>query len=273
MGYLMTDPKEKSNLEKYNSALESMRDKSDKLALCSEKAVKTSEKLVDDLDKLNLELERLEPIKNLPNLSQTCKTKLSEIYTAETTGRIKDVKSKYFEKGLLLEEDAITAYSLFTGDFHKKNKERKYNDYIQGELDLVTEDTVHDTKVCWDIFTFDAKQFSKIDPVYEWQLDCYMWLWEKKFGKLIYCLLDTPEHLIAGEERKLLYDFVGSEEDYKDACADLRHNHQYSDLASERKIRIFNTSYKEERIEKIKTRVEECRKYLNNITNEMAWQS
>jgi hypothetical protein len=85
--------------------------------------------------------------------------------------------------------------------------------------------------------------------------------------ELAYALINTPEHLIRREEKILLYDFVGSEQDYIDACAELRRNHIYDDIPIEERLRIFDVSYSEERIEKIKKRVVECRWFLNNISN------
>jgi hypothetical protein len=92
-----------------------------------------------------------------------------------------------------------------------------------------------------------------------------MWLWNKQKGKLVYVLLNTPEHLIAMEEKRLLYDFVGSKEDYEEACKELRRNHIYDDIPLNERIRTFEVGRSEERIARIEKRVMECRGYLNNF--------
>jgi len=239
---------------------------------------KTLDKLFDRGEWLSQEIDRLEPIQDVPHLSDSCKTHLCDIYTVVKYGRTSDIKSKYLEKGLLLEEDAITLYCELTGKYHRKNKDRKYNDWVEGECDIDSEvlDLVTDTKVNWDIFTFNRVVGKPIKPLYHWQLDGYMWLWGRSKGELAYCLLDTPEHLIQREEKKLMYEMFGSEFVYQNspeeqklnyisACADLRHNMIYTDLSIEERVRIFNVTRSEARIEKIKRRVEECRIWLNNF--------
>lgn len=294
LGYLMSEPKSKSNQEKYYDAIQLKSSKEEELLVmsdkisatekkisdCTEKAAKTKVKLESDLSKYNLkldkisdeiemleiEIDRLSKIRNIPNLSDTAKAKLSEIYTMETTGRTKNIKNKYMEKGILKEEDAITDYSIFVNKMHEKNKERRYNDYIEGEMDFEDDnDFVNDTKCCWDVFTFDAKAIKKIDPIYDWQGQGYMWLFEKNNFRLIYSLQNTPEKLIEIEEKQLLKYWLGSEDEYKEAVQELRFNHIYDDLPLERKLRIYETKRDEERIAKIKVRVEECRWYLNHL--------
>jgi len=266
LGYIMADPKGKSNADKFNEAFEAAK----KLYFEMEdmnKETKKYEQAQEKLSKLNLKMDQLRPIKDRPFLSDTCKTHLCDVYTSSKYGRTEDVKSKYLEKGTLMEEDAITLYSLYSGEFYQKNRERRYNDFIEGEMDFEGQDIVIDTKVNWSIFQFTRTAAKPIKPLYHWQLDGYMWLWNKPKGRLVYALIDTPEHLIKLEEKRLLYDFVGSENDYEEACNEIRKNHNYSDIPNEERVRIFDVYYQEERIEKIKSRVKECRNYLNNLNN------
>lgn len=265
LGHIMTDAKGKSNLQKFEEANENYGKALDELATCSERAVKTKDKLIEKAKKLKAEIERLEPIKNVAHLSESCKTHLSDVYTFNKYGRTEDVKSKYLEKGLLLEEDAITACSLLSGNFHKKNKERRSNDWIEGETDFFDEEEVTDTKVNWSIFQFGRVASRAIKPLYEWQLDGYMWLWDLKKGRLAYILLNTPEYLIKKECDRLSYDFIGTPEDFKEACDEIRRNHVYDDIPADEKARFFHTEFKEERIERIKLRVEQCREYLSKL--------
>jgi hypothetical protein len=94
-----------------------------------------------------------------------------------------------------------------------------------------------------------------------------MWLWNLPKAELAYCLLNTPEKLIAAEEKKLLYDFIGSEEDYLEACKEVRRLHTYDDIPNKERIRLFKVDRDESRIERIKNRVIDCRKFLNNLEN------
>lgn len=262
LAHIMTNAKGKSNEEKYQEAMVKYKKKTEELLACSEKAVKATQKILDSLYVIKEELDRLEPLRKDVTLSEACKKHLIKIYTTLTSGRTKDISSKYMEKGLSLEEDAITLYSLYTGNYYEKNTLRNYNGFIQGEKDFSDEDTIFDTKVSWDIFTFDATMAVSMKSLYEWQLTGYMWLYNKKKAKLIYALLDTPEALIKNEERKLRYDFVGTEDEYLEACKEIRFNHTYDDLSIEERIRVIELDLDETKIEQIKNRIIECRKYL-----------
>lgn len=266
LGYIMADGKGKSNLEKYNDAILKVKDAIEKFG-AAKTGTKASENLALKIEKLEEVIKKLEPIKDVTYLSDSCKTHLCDVYTRVKYGRTEDIKSKYLEKGLLMEEDAITQYSLLTGLMYNKNKVRETNEFIEGEMDFEKDDMVIDTKVNWSIFQFTRVASRPIKPLYHWQLDGYMWLFGKNKGRLVYSLLDTPEHLIKMEEKRLLYDFVGSEEDYNEACIELRRNHIYSDIPIEERVRVFDVERSEERIEKIKSRVKECRIYLNNLNN------
>jgi len=274
----MQDAKGKSNKQLYEDYNLERSKVLDKLVAAGANAVKTKDKLWDRSEWLKEEIERLEPIQDVPHLSDGCKTHLCDIYTRVHDGRTSDIASKFLEKGLLLEEDAITLYCELTGKFHKKNKERKYNEWIEGECDIDSDilDLVTDTKVNWDIFTFNRVVSRPIKPLYHWQLDGYMWLWGRSKGELAYCLLNTPKHMLEREERKLLYQVFGSDAnyahasdeekaDFEDALSSLRHNHTYNDKSIQERVRIFHVQRSEERIEKIKSRVEECRIWLNNF--------
>lgn len=277
LGHIMIDPKGKSHKQKYEECLESLSKKQFAYSETKNKETKTAKNMLEQLFKLSEKLKKLEPLKDVPVLSDGCKTHLCDLYTVVTTGRTRDIKNKYLEKGLLLEEDAITQYSLLTGTFFQKNKLRKYNEYVDGEMDFPDEFTAYDTKVSWDIFTFNRTMAKPILPLYHWQLDGYMWLYNKPKGRLVYTLLNTPEHLIQLEEKKLKYDLFGTQQNFDyappqeremfdEACKELRLKMTYDDIPLKDKVITFDIERSEERIERIKQRVIDCRYFLNNIT-------
>lgn len=276
MGLLMTNPRGKSNLQKYNDAVESKAKARASYDACVNKETVTAGNFLSKVVSYGREVSRLELIKDIPKLSDTCKNKLHEIYTMETTGRKKIIQSKYLEKGLMVEEDAITIYSLYSGQFHKKNEVVGLNEWATGTMDFEWDDMVLDTKSSWDIWTFDKSRLSPINPLYLWQLLTYIWLYNKKKARLVYCLINTPEHLVRAEETKLMYQLFGNEQNYKmapeymieafeEAKAELRKNHNFDDLPLSRKVKTFDVERDEEKIELMKKRIEECRWYLNNI--------
>src|SRR3546814_17941345 len=66
--------------------------------------------------------------------------------------------------------------SVFFTD-HKKNTERRTNDWITGECDIFDGRTIKDIKSAWSLATFPKTPASAHDSGYEWQGRAYMWLW------------------------------------------------------------------------------------------------
>lgn len=279
LGKIMTNPKGKSNLEKFNDANSSFVDKAIAYEDSVNKETKAAQKLLSDMTKLSSDVKKLEAIKDEPHLSVGCKSFLADVYTFGMYGRKEVIASKYIEKGLQLEEDAITQYSMLprVRKFFEKNKRRHFNDFIEGEVDFQHEDVIYDTKVNWSIFQFNRVSFNKLSELYKWQMTGYNWLFNTKEAKLIYSLLDTPEHLIKREEKKLVFEMFGSELNYsqstaqdkiifEEACAEIRKNHTYPDIPIEERVIEISVPRCEEDFELIKTRVADCRKYLNNFS-------
>lgn len=273
LGKLAIKPRGKSPRDKYEEAVKKREEMSDKIDECGRKMLdgksltKTDEKIMEKAAKLDDDIEVLKLGIDKPWLSETTKAYLSEVYIRVMYGREKDIKNKYMEKGLLLEEDAITNHSLLRNKFYKKNTVELANDFIMGSFDYEDEeaDMIKDAKVNWDIFTFFKTATQPIYIIYRWQLKGYMWLRGRKNAELVYSLLNTPEHLIAIEEKKLLYDFVGSAEDYAQACLELRKNHTYDDMAPEDKEKVYKVFHDDADIEFIKQQIVHARNYLNNF--------
>lgn len=276
LGDLMTPAKGESNLYKFDVANDLYKQTFREFKALDDEQSPKGARLFDKMMELKKQRDELDKVKHIPLLSAGCITKLHIIHTQLTTGRRKHLKNKFLEKGLMTEEDCITNYSLYTGNFHRKNTEQRENDYIIGTMDFDWEDIAIDTKSSWDIWTFNDARYKKIKSLYHWQLDGYMWLWDKNSGKLVYCLLNTPEHLIRAEERKLMYELFGNEGEmlraddfmqvaYEEECKEIRKNHIFDDLPLERKIKIFDVERDETRIQRIVDVVEGCRWYLNHI--------
>lgn len=272
LGLLMTPARGKSYKQKLEDAKLSLHTSLESYSSLQNIETKTAIKLAEKIGKLNDEtIPFLKSMEHIPMLSEVCKKKLAEIWTCEDANVTKDIKSKFISKGLDLEEDALTAFSLFTGELYNKNTERKSNEWIEGGCDSLDESFVIDTKVSWDIFSFDSNRFKPINPIYKWQLKAYCWLYNRSRGKLVYTLLNTPEYLIQSEERKLAYELFGELSSaidnpyYVEACKDLRRKHIHDHLPAKRKIQIYEIETSDDDIEAIKNKVSDCRYYLNNI--------
>lgn len=201
-------------------------------------------------------------------LSETTKSNLLEIYVSECFNRKKDITSKYLEKGLTVEDDAITLFSIVNNNFHIKNEERFKNEFICGTPDIVDveENTIIDIKSSYDIFSF-AKSRKEENKIYYWQLQSYMDLTGLKKATLAYCLVDTPQLIIEREIKKALYQSGLSEDSasflkYK---VEMESYHKYEDIPKSKRVFVKNYNYDSEAILKMQERIIECRNYLNNI--------
>jgi len=171
-----------------------------------------------------------------------------------------------------------------------KNEERKNNELITGECDIVTDNCIIDIKSSWDIFTHDdAKRQKQSD--YIDQLHGYMKLWERPNAKVIHVLIDasdedvlkaleresfkhadreTPEYL----EVEIIKDMIYSTENFErfitirglggDELTD-RLIETFIDIPFEERFHIVDIPFSQDRMNFIETRVKEARTYLKTI--------
>ena len=204
-----------------------------------------------------------------PELSETTKSYLLEIFIEQVYGRKKDLTNKYLEKGLLCEEDSLQLLSDYKGKFLLKNKERFNNEFITGEPDYVG-DIIIDTKSSWDLFTFHKAELTKN---YEWQLRGYMALKGIEKAELAYCLVDAPLHLILDEQRRLSYKMgvidTDTDEAYLEAAEQIEKNLTFSDIPTKEKVKIFEVQRDEKSEKELYERIKLCRDYLNKLYNQI----
>lgn len=210
-------------------------------------------------------------------LGETCKSHLVECYINEVYGRKKDITNKYLEKGILQEEESITLYSLVTNKFHKKNKETISNDHFIGTPDLFDGKSISDAtliidvKTSWDIFTFFNVMTKPVNKNYVWQLQAYMDLTGASKAKLVYCLVDTPLHLIDDAKRKLQWTMgvidPDANQDFLQQCEQIEKNMIFSDIPNEEKYISFEFERNQEMIESAYERIGHCREFLNQFVS------
>lgn len=207
-----------------------------------------------------------EPRSKCEWLSETTKKYLLEIYIKKHFHREKEIRSKFLEKGLSVEELSIDTYSICTMDFVSKNETFYKNDFICGTPDIIKDDVVIDIKSSWDIFTFAAIK-SEENKDYIWQLQGYMWLTGKTKSKLAYILTDTPEPLIERELKQALYQsgLSADSEAFESYAKEMRNNFIYSDIDYKDRIHIKEYEFNPEMIARLQDRIIECRNYLNDL--------
>lgn len=175
-------------------------------------------------------------------LSETTKTYVQEWAKEHIYGVKNEIKSKYLEKGLMLEDTAIDkAIEWLDMPFSLKNEKFFEDDFFTGTPDLIVEDTVYDIKCSWICFSFPL--FEKEIPTkdYFFQLQTYMHLTGCKKAVLTYVLLNTPEELTYETQ------------------------HNYDSVNKEYKIKTFEIDYDSQVIEELKNRIINVREYIQTL--------
>lgn len=202
-------------------------------------------------------------------MGETAKSYLKEVYIEKVYGFKKDITSKYITKGLLVEDTAISFYSVQNGGFYFKNEQRFNNEFITGEPDIITDKFVVDIKSSWSAHSFFGVKGEPIKKDYYYQLMGYMALTGLKKAKLAYVLIDTPWQLVEDEKRRLSWQMGMVSEDspeFVEALAEIERNHDFSTIPDEKRIIEFDIEYDESVVQDIYKRVEECRMFLNSIS-------
>lgn len=194
-------------------------------------------------------------------LSETAKSYCQEWLKSKLYDRKKDFTSKHTDKGNKTELDAIDyAADELQWGFIWKNKERKSNDFMEGECDVVLPDSIKDLKSAWDCFTFPLFETEIPETDYLYQINGYMELWGKNKGSVVYCLMDMPDEYIAKEVR-----FRLGEEYTKEQYDAFVSKFKYSHLPAKLRLKVFDFEKDEALISRIEQRVLQCRKYIQTL--------
>jgi hypothetical protein len=174
-------------------------------------------------------------------ISKTTLTYVENWLKESLYGYRPEIKSKYIEKGNMLEDLAIdTSIELLDLQFVLKNETTFEDEYFTGTPDLITKNEVLDIKCSWDAFTFPLFDDEIPTSDYFYQLQVYMHLTGKKSARLVYVLLDTPEHMTWEAKRT------------------------YGHLPKELRIKTFDVIYDASVIEELQKRVLTIREILKS---------
>lgn len=201
-------------------------------------------------------------------LSKTAQKHLIEVYIAEKYGRKRDIQTKQMKKGVEAEQDSIDLLSMYLKLPFSKNEERFKNDFITGLPDIINGDTIIDIKSSYDLWTFLGNIPDKLDNLYYWQMQSYMWLTGTKNATIAYCLVNTPESIIQQEKYYLLkkMDVISEEspEFIKEAMK-IEFNMTFDDISIDERILTFNISRSEDDILRIENKVLKARTFLQEL--------
>jgi hypothetical protein len=198
-------------------------------------------------------------------LSQTTKTYLQELAVEEVYGIRKEFSSRYTDKGNEVEELSIALCNdVLNLGFIYKNEEHFSNDWITGTPDVNTDEILLDVKSSFDVTTFPFFDTELTNKSYFYQMHGYMWLTGKEESLLCYCLVDTPLQIVEDEIRREHWKASLIEESL-DLRAFVQSKHTFGHIPKEKRLKTFKIVKDDVVIESIKTRIEECREYYNEL--------
>jgi hypothetical protein len=201
-------------------------------------------------------------------LSKTAQKHLLDVYIAEKYGRKKDIQTKQMKKGIEVEQDSIDLLSMHLKMPFSKNDQRFTNDFITGFPDIIDNDRIIDIKSSYDLWTFIGNIPDKLDSLYYWQMQSYMWLTGAKSAVIAYCLVNTPSSIIDQEKYYLLKKMdVATEEnpEYVKEAMKIEFNMSFDDISIDERVLMFNVERSEDDILRIQNKVERAREFLKEL--------
>lgn len=260
IGKIMTEPQGKSVSEKIADLDAKIKDQTAKHAALNDK-LKSKAQTWDRIEKYKQDREKMLPLLNSPLLSETCKTYCEDWVRSKVYGRKKEFTAKQTDKGNKTEADAVELLEQFYGwGFAAKNAVRKENNFMSGECDIVLPELIVDIKSSFSCYTFPLFETEIPESDYEWQIRGYMALWGKQKGQVSFVLMDMPDDMIQRELRWKLPEGY-TKEDYDKEYAKFI----YSNIDVKYRVKSFEFTHDDSKIEQIEKRVDECRAYISEI--------
>jgi hypothetical protein len=199
-------------------------------------------------------------------LSETAKTFIEDVFREKEYGIYKDISSRYTDKGIQMEDEAIQlAGNVLGWDLNvNKNEERLNNKWITGIPDINTETLLADIKCSWSGSTFPFFDTELPNKDYFWQLQGYMMLTGHLQAELVYCLMNTPLQIVEDEVRRMHWKLNLIEEslDVRDA---VQSQHNFDHLSDNLRIKRFIVEGSIDAENRIKEKVEQANEYYLSL--------
>ena len=198
-------------------------------------------------------------------LSETAKTYIQDVFKEKELGIYKDFSSRYTDKGIQMEDQAIQfASEVLKWDFVVKNETRFNNEWLTGEPDICTDNLLADIKCSWNGSTFPLFDSSLKNKDYFWQMQGYMMLTGHDTSELVYCLMNTPFEIVEDEVRREHWKLHLIDEDLNVREA-VQLSHNFDQIPNELRIKRFIVQKDEEAQAKIIERVKVARQYYEQL--------
>jgi hypothetical protein len=195
-------------------------------------------------------------------ISATCESYLQDWFLENKWGIKNGFSSKYTDKGISVEEDAISMYNRVFNANCVKNDEWFEDEYCTGTPDIINEDEVIDVKNSFSVKTFPFFDKELPNKGYFYQLQTYMRLTGKSKAKIVYFLIDTPEDIIEREAKSILYKENLPNDFYDILLEEIREQHTYGHIPEKERIKVFEVSRDEDFINAIENKFKFCREFI-----------
>jgi len=200
-------------------------------------------------------------------ISETTKTYIEEWMIEQMFGVRKEISSKYLDKGLQLEDQAIREYNKIFNLNCEKNDEWFEDDFVTGTPDIIIRelDKVVDIKCSFSPFTFPLFETELPNKLYYYQLQSYMRLTGCKEAEVAYFLLSTPEDVILREAKSIMYKEQLGDDFLEVLIEEVREAHNFEHIPIEDRVKTFKVLRDEDVILDIENRVINCREYIKSL--------
>ena len=199
-------------------------------------------------------------------LSETAKTFIEDVFREKEYGIYKDISSRYTDKGIQMEDEAIQlAGNVLGWDLSvNKNEERLKNEWITGIPDINTETLLADIKCSWSGSTFPFFDTELPNKDYFWQLQGYMMLTHHVEAELVYCLMNTPQQIVEDEVRRMHWklNLIDESLDVREA---VQCQHNFDHLSDNLRIKRFIVEGSIDSENRIKEKVEQANEYYLSL--------
>jgi hypothetical protein len=210
-----------------------------------------------------------DPRSKSETLSETAKSYIQDLFKERELGIYKEFSSRYTDKGLEMEDEAIQfASKVLNWDFVVKNETRFNNEWITGEPDINTDSLLADIKCSWNASTFPLFDETLKNKDYYYQLQGYLMLTGHDTSELVYCLMNTPLQIVEDEIRRQHWKLNLIEEDLEVRDA-VQKMHNFDHIPDELRVKRFIVQKDEAAQQKIKERVEVAREYYQQLKNRL----
>jgi hypothetical protein len=207
-------------------------------------------------------------------LEEATKTKLYEIWLEESLSIREFTGSKDTKRGDKYEQMSIDMLNKVYNQNFTKNDKREFNEILQGEADVVSNQSILDIKTKSKFTTFDKSNQTTADSHF-WQLWAYKQLYKKELSYIAFCLPSYDDDDIFLKQQQ---ETKGLElEEIEKIKKQIELNMNFDRIPEKARVKLFkvDTLYLPDGTTKKDTEIEsnlvyeylqQCRAYLNGIT-------